>query len=109
MLKVFISQPMSGKEATTIDIVRAEAIKTIRQHYPEEDLQIIDSHFQKHGKPLECLGDAIKLMADANIIYFCKNWEHSRGCLIEHACAELYMEKADIIEDTDDERIWRVK
>ena len=36
--------------------------------------------------PLWYLGESIKLLGQADIAYFCKDWEKYRGCCIEHEC-----------------------
>ena len=54
---------------------------------------MIDSFFAGEAddaSPLELLGRSIQLMAGADLVYFARGWEKSRGCNIEHACAEEY-------------------
>lgn len=45
------------------------------------------------AKPLWYLGECIKIMADADVVYFCKDWHKYRGCAIEHECAVRYGKK----------------
>ena len=40
--------------------------------------------------PLKCLGENIKLLAEADYIYFVDGWSLARGCLVEKICAALY-------------------
>lgn len=36
------------------------------------------------------LGTAISLMSSADVVFFAKGWENSRGCKIERQVAESY-------------------
>lgn len=91
-MKVFISQPMRDKTDEQIKEEMAKAVNRIKETY-NEDVEIIDSFFEKaphNAKPLWFLGKSLELLADADIAYFCKDWEKYRGCKIEHTCAEEY-------------------
>lgn len=53
--------------------------------------EVIDSFFDGEPKtPLWYLGESIKLLGQADIAYFCKDWEKYRGCCIEHECCVRY-------------------
>lgn len=70
-MKLFISQPMAGKT--------------------DKEIEVIDSFFDGEPKtPLWYLGESIKLLGQANIAYFCKDWEKYRGYCIEHECCVRY-------------------
>ena len=92
--KVMISQPMRNK---TIEQVRNERENVVKM-FKERGYDVIDTVF---GNPLEpdeneaiCnLAESIKFIAKANIIYFMKGWEYSRGCKIEHEVAVQYGKK----------------
>ena len=91
-MKVFISQPMRDKTDEQIKSEREKAIKAIREKHNEE-VEIIDSFFENalhNAKPLWFLGKSLELLADADIAYFCKDWDKYRGCKIEHTCEEEY-------------------
>nr|DAF33473.1 MAG TPA: protein of unknown function (DUF4406) [Caudoviricetes sp.] len=91
-MKVFISQPMKDKTDEQIKEERAKAIKSIKEKY-NKDVEIIDSFFENaphDAKPLWFLGKSLELLADADVAYFCKDWELYRGCRIEHICAKEY-------------------
>lgn len=91
-MKVFISQPMKDKTDEQIKTERAKAVNAIKEKY-NEDVKIIDSFFENaphNAKPLWFLGKSIELLADADIAYFCKDWNKYRGCKIEHICAKEY-------------------
>lgn len=93
MKKLFISQPMRGKTDEEILAVRETAIASAKRELGD-DIEVIDSFFQNipevENKPLWCLGESLKLMAEADVVYFCKDWEKYRGCKIENICAVEY-------------------
>lgn len=87
MKKLFISQPMNDKTDEQILEERNKAISLF------DDVEVIDSFFSNaphDATPLWFLGESIKLLGDADIVYFCKDWEKYRGCTIEHECAVRY-------------------
>lgn len=99
MKKLFISQPMRGKTDAEILATREKAIKSAEDFLGEE-VEVIDSFFQNapvDAKPLWYLGESIKLLAEADVVYFAKGWEEARGCRIENTCAIAY--GIDVIED----------
>lgn len=100
MKKLFISQPMRGKTDEEILAVRERAIESAERNLGEK-VEVIDSFFQNvpevESKPLWCLGKSLMLMADADVVYFAKDWENYRGCCIENTCACEY--GFDVIED----------
>lgn len=93
MLKVFISQPMNDKTNEQIEAERNRAIEEIKNKYPEEEVEIIDSFFKDaphEAKPLWFLSKSLELLSTANIAYFVEGWDQYRGCKIEHTCATEY-------------------
>lgn len=89
-MKAFISQPMGGLSDDEIVIIRDSIWRTIKEKHGE-DCEIIDSYFEgTRMSPLECLGESIKLLEQADVAYFAPGWDEARGCLIEHGVAELY-------------------
>lgn len=91
MAKLFISQPMKGKTDEEILQEREAAIRAAKE-IAGEDVEVLDSFFQGADltKPLEYLGESIKVLAQADIAYFAPGWRKARGCKIEHECATQY-------------------
>ncbi len=92
--KVMISQPMRNK---TIEQVRNER-ENIVKSLEEFGYDVIDTVFENPLEPDEneaiCnLAESIKFIAKANVVYFMKDWEYSRGCKIEHEVAVQYGKK----------------
>lgn len=91
-MKAFISQPMGGMSDDEIVIVR-DCVWKIIQDKHGEGCEIIESYFPSNielDDPVWCLGESIKHMAHADVAYFAPGWDEARGCVIEHAVAELY-------------------
>ena len=90
-MKLFISQPMKGKTNEEIEAERAEVISRFEAEGIK--VEIIDSFFKNapaQAAPLWYLGESIKLLGEADVVYFCKDWQHYNGCTIEHECAVRY-------------------
>ena len=107
MTKIFISQPMNGKTTEEIENERNYIIDKLSTQFARENkyIDIIDSFFKDaphDTKPLWYLGESIKLMSEADIVFFCNGWQTSRGCQIEHDCALEYgidtMYEEDLID-----------
>lgn len=107
--RVFISQPMTGR---TLDEVKKERqdIETIMHELNDGlstkgiSVKVIDSFdeqaFIEGRNPLDCLGDCIKKMSEANIVVFAPGWDKTRGCRIEHQCAVEYQLATIMLKDT---------
>lgn len=92
MKKLFISQPMNGLSDEEILSTREKA-KTFVEEKLGEEVEVIDSFIKdapKKAPPLWWLGKSLELMAEADIVYFCKGWKKARGCRIEHLSAHEY-------------------
>ena len=106
-IKVFISQPMKDKTDDQIKEERARAITSIKKLIKEggrdeNDFEVIESFFEgapHSAAPAWFLGEGIKLMSKANVIYFVKGWEDARGCQIEKLVAEKYKIGVSIFEN----------
>lgn len=99
-MKVFISQPMKDKDDIEILRERKLAVESIREKFPGEEIEVIDSFFQDaphDARPLWFLGKSLELLSTADVAYFYKGWENARGCRIENTCAIEY--GITVIED----------
>lgn len=90
---VFISQPMRGRSEEGIDRERKLIMDDLVAKVDGEVVEIkshFDSSLVDKMKPLDCLGNSIKLMSHADLVVFAPMWETARGCRIEHECAVQY-------------------
>lgn len=99
-MKLFISQPMKDKTNEEIKFERNEIIQRVKEIYPDEEIEVIDSFFENaphDANPLWFLGKSLELLSTADIAYFANGWENYRGCQIENQCAIAY--GIDVVED----------
>ena len=98
MIKVFISQPMKGKSAEEIKLVR-RILERIAQKKLNNEAEIIDSYFEDYpcakshkNIPLKFLAKSIDKLADADVFLLFQDSGayHNRGCVIETTCAREY-------------------
>lgn len=92
-MKLFISQPMRDKTDKEIKSERNRIINKVKERYPDEEIEVIDSFFENSphdAKPLWFLGKSLELLSTADIAYFAEGWKNYRGCRIEHTCAMEY-------------------
>ena len=99
MLKAMLSQPMADKTHGEIVETRERAIHALQ----ERGYEIVNTLFtdEWYGKeameargvvqiPLCFLAKSLENMSLCHAAYFCKGWEHARGCRIEHEAAKAY-------------------
>ena len=84
--KCFISQPMKNKTIEQIKNEREKVIEFLKRNGMKE----ISSIVENNEDPVYALGESIKLMANADCVYFMKGWNEARGCIIEHEVCERY-------------------
>lgn len=98
-----ISLPMSGRTNEDIIKRRDKAFEKIKKI--NSDYELINTFFDNSdiyfpegtNIPLYCLSKALSQMSKCDTVYFCKGWEKSRGCRIEHEVAQQY--NLNIIEE----------
>lgn len=91
-MKIFISQPMNGKEAEEIQRERDIAIFKLKAKYGK-DVEIIDSFvkdFPKDANAAWFLGKSIQLMSSADGVLFLGDWFEARGCRVERNICHEY-------------------
>lgn len=89
-MKVFISQPMGGFSDTEINIKRKIVTAKIKAEHGE-NVEILDTNFNFPGKnALYYLAKSLEMLAEADLAYFCDDWQNYRGCVIERNCCEVY-------------------
>lgn len=90
--KVFISQPMSDKADDEILAARSEAVNALSKQL-NKDIEVLDSFFKNvphEAKPVWFLGEAIKVLSNADMALFLGDWRKYRGCRTEHLICKEY-------------------
>lgn len=98
-MKAMLSQPMAGKTEEEIIYTRERAIAVLK----ERGYEIINTLFTDEwysqesmkergveNRPLCFLAKSLENMSLCHAAYFCKGWEETRGCRIEHEAAKAY-------------------
>lgn len=99
MKKAMLAQPMAGKTEEEIVATREAAIKELEAR----GFQVVNTLFTDEwyrpvnmaergvvNIPLCFLAKSLESMSLCHAAYFCKGWEHARGCKIEHDAAVAY-------------------
>ena len=95
-IKVFISQPMANRSEEVILNERLEVLNKLKKDLKTDNIAIIDSYFEEDEpkstihKGVYHLGKSLELLSTADVAYFCKGWQHARGCLIEKEVCQAY-------------------
>ena len=95
--KVMISQPMAGLTDEQIVEARNKAIEFLQSKGYEVINTLFDDEWCSQEKmkergveqiPLCFLAKSLEEMSKCHAVYFCKGWEKTRGCKIEHEAAK---------------------
>lgn len=99
MMKAMLSQPMNGNSDEEIIATRNRAIAALK----ERGYEVINTLFTDEwyspeammergveNRPLCFLAKSLESMSLCHAAYFCKGWETTRGCRIEHEAAKAY-------------------
>ena len=99
MKKAMLSQPMAGKTEEEIVATRERAIEALeRRGYKVVNTLFTDEWYSNEKMeergvvqiPLCFLAKSLENMSLCHAAYFCKGWEKTRGCKIEHDAAVAY-------------------
>ncbi len=97
--KAMLSQPMAGKTNEEITATREHAIAVLEARgYEVVNTLFTDEWYSKESMekrgvvniPLCFIAKSLENMSLCHAAYFCKGWEHARGCRIEHEAAKAY-------------------
>ena len=99
MYKAMLSQPMAGKTDEEIAATRDRAVAFLKgMGYEVVNTLFTDEWYSKEAMeirgvvqiPLCFLAKSLESMSLCHAAFFCKGWEKSRGCKIEHDAAVAY-------------------
>lgn len=97
MKRLFVSLPMRGKKKDEIRDNMQKAYEKVKKLYPYEEIELMDIFVDPacdlKAFPIFCLSESLKLMAQANIIYFAPGWKEARYCKVQQQVATMYMGK----------------
>ena len=91
-MKIFLSHKMSSLSEEEVLKIREGALEKLKELYGE--VELIENYYHDNvpanAGRIWHLGTSIRMMEEADAICFCKGWEESNGCIIEHKICELY-------------------
>ena len=99
MKKAMLSQPMAGKTQEEIVATRKRAIEALERRGYEVVNTLFNDEWYSEEKmeergvvqiPLCFLAKSLENMSLCHAAYFCKGWEKTRGCKIDHDAAVAY-------------------
>jgi hypothetical protein len=83
---------MNGLTEDEVMKIRSKAHNYLSTLY--DDVEILDNYhhlnIQENAGRLWHLGTSIRMMEEADAIYFCDGWEEAKGCKIEYEICKLY-------------------
>lgn len=94
-----LSQPMAGKTEEEIKSTRERAVAVLEgKGFEIVNTLFTDSWYSEENmgqrgvvqRPLCFLANSLENMSLCHAVYFCKGWEKTRGCKIEHDAAVAY-------------------
>lgn len=90
-IKLYISQPMRGREYDDIIRERKQLIADAAVALQTDDIRPLETlHRNGKTKPLAMLGRNIEQMAEADAVIFAADWRDARGCRCERIIAVEY-------------------
>ena len=90
-IKLYISQPMRGREYDDIIRERKQMIADAAVALQTDDIRPLETlHRTGKTKPLAMLGRSVEQMADADAVIFAPSWKDARGCRCERIIAAEY-------------------
>ena len=90
-IKLYISQPMRGREYDNIIRERKQLIADAAVALQTDDIRPLETlHRTGKAKPLAMLGRNIEQMAEADAVIFAPSWKDARGCRCERIIAAEY-------------------
>lgn len=67
---------------------RSKVLDMIQRRYPTEKIHLINPPYPyypyDYNESVWFLGKSLKYLSQVDLVFFTKNWEKARGCVIEH-------------------------
>ena len=90
-IKLYISQPMRGREYDDIIRERKQLIADAAVALQADDIRPLETlHRNGKAKPLAMLGRSVEQMAEADAVIFAADWRDACGCRCERMIAAEY-------------------
>ena len=115
-MKLFVSMSMNGKPDNELRSRLNEYVESIKSDENLKDsikspIEVINTieheNTPRNPSRLWYLGESIKKLNDADMVYFADDWYKANGCWVEFVAANLYLDRDKIAFDYPDEYIAR--
>lgn len=67
---------------------RSKVLDMIQRRYPTEKIHLINPPYPyypyDYNESVWFLGKSLEYLSQVDLVFFTKNWEKTRGCVIEH-------------------------
>ena len=101
-MKVFVSIPMNGRSIEDVKYDQNHCLEELTRDFKndgtlgeDETLTLIDVNERPTPAPANAsrlwyLGEAIKRLDEADLVYFASDWYKAKGCWVEFVAAHVY-------------------
>lgn len=88
-MKIYISIPISGRDLEQVKSELRLVVSALRRHghTPVSPLEVSPEPSVPYAVHM---GLDITALLESEAVYFCKDWQNSKGCLAEFAVAQIY-------------------
>ena len=88
-MKIYISLPITGHDIEEVEALCIFTAAMLREqgHTPISPLEVSSDPETTYA---EHMGRDISALLCCDAVYFCKDWETSRGCRLEYQAAKIY-------------------
>ena len=93
-MNVFISQPMVGLTNDELKKYRSKVLDMIQRRYPTEKVHLINPpcpyYPSSYNESVWALGKSLEYIAQADLVFFSKDWQKDYICSLKHAICRYY-------------------
>jgi len=94
-MKIYISQPTADKSELQILRERTVVEQKLKLSHPDAEFSYRSIRYKVKG--LLSLEESIKLLHDADMVYFLDNWSWDTTCMVESYCCRVFRIPNDIM------------
>ena len=105
VIRVFLSVPMNGRTSSEVILAFANAKSQLRELFVGYHIEFLsgaekpDDFFERMDRMgltemqrrLYMASDSVNVLSTCDFVYFADGYEAARGCMLEYAAAQLYM------------------
>lgn len=92
-MNLFIAQPMHGLSMEEIESTRTKVVEYLKAKHPDWEINVIDTlhhNLPEGSHRLMYLAESIKLLSNADLVFFVHGYETAKGCNVEFEVCKQY-------------------